>query len=66
MMAKRETMVPRERFLKALHHEVPDRVPIDLGGNQTGIHQNAYRKLATHLGMQDELCIRDAVQSDFE
>jgi len=32
-MATRETMTSRERLLKALHHETPDRVPIDLGGN---------------------------------
>ena len=37
-MPKKETMTPRERVNKALNHEIPDRVPIDLGGNQTGIH----------------------------
>ena len=42
---KKETMTSRERVLKALNHEVPDRVPIDLGGNQTGIHKIAYRSL---------------------
>ena len=35
----KETMTSRERLLKALNHEQPDRVPIDLGGNQTGIHK---------------------------
>ena len=40
-MSKSETMTPRERVLKALNHQIPDRVPIDLGGNQTGIHRNA-------------------------
>jgi uroporphyrinogen decarboxylase len=57
-----ETMTPRQRLLKALHHEIPDRVPIDLGGNQTGIHKNAYLKLARHLGYPDEIEIMDAVQ----
>lgn len=61
-MPNRETLTPRERLLKALHHEVPDRVPIDLGGNQTGIHRNAYRNLIQHLGIQDEIRIMDAVQ----
>ena len=39
----RETMTSRQRMLQALNHQVPDRVPIDLGGNQTGIHKFAYR-----------------------
>jgi uroporphyrinogen decarboxylase len=55
-------MTPRQRVLRALNHEVPDRVPIDLGGNQTGIHKNAYRKLALYLGLPDEVDIMDAVQ----
>ena len=55
-------MTPRERVLRALNHEVPDRVPIDLGGNQTGIHKNAYRNLALYLGLLDGIEIMDAVQ----
>ncbi|MEI7728459.1 MAG: uroporphyrinogen decarboxylase family protein [Verrucomicrobiota bacterium] len=61
-MLKRETMTSRERVLKALNHEIPDRVPIDLGGNQTGIHKNAYRNLVKYLGIADEVRIMDAVQ----
>ena len=48
-------MKPRDRVLTALNHQVPDRVPIDLGGNQTGIHKYAYRDLIEHLGIRDEL-----------
>jgi uroporphyrinogen decarboxylase len=55
-------MTARERVLRALNHQVPDRVPIDLGGNQTGIHKNAYRALVRHLGISDEVRIMDAVQ----
>jgi uroporphyrinogen decarboxylase len=55
-------MTPRERVLTALHHGIPDRVPIDLGGNQTGIHKNAYRRLTDHLGFPEEVRIMDAVQ----
>jgi uroporphyrinogen decarboxylase len=55
-------MTSRERVLAALNHEEPDRVPIDLGGNQTGIHRNAYIDLLDHLGIQDEVQIMDAVQ----
>jgi uroporphyrinogen decarboxylase len=61
-MPKKETMTSRERVNKALNHEIPDRVPIDLGGNQTGIHKNAYRSLIRHLGITDEIRIMDAVQ----
>jgi uroporphyrinogen decarboxylase len=59
---KRETMTPRQRVRRALNHETADRVPIDLGGNQTGIHKNAYRRLARYLGLPDEIEIMDAVQ----
>jgi uroporphyrinogen decarboxylase len=61
-MPTKETMTPRERVLTALDHKIPDRVPIDLGGNQTGIHKNAYRPLIRHLGVADEIRIMDAVQ----
>lgn len=61
-MAQRETLTPRERLLKTLDHETPDRVPIDLGGNQTGIHRNAYGNLIAHLGIRDEVRLMDAVQ----
>ncbi|MGC8828173.1 MAG: uroporphyrinogen decarboxylase family protein [Verrucomicrobiia bacterium] len=61
-MQKRETMTSRERLLKAINHQVPDRIPIDLGGNQTGIHKIAYERLIRHLGIKDEIKIMDAVQ----
>ena len=50
---KPQTMTSRERLLKALNHEEPDRVPIDLGGNQTGIHKFAYEALVKHLGVDE-------------
>ena len=49
-------------MLAALNHQAPDRVPIDLGGNQTGIHKFAYQALLEHLGIADQLVIMDAVQ----
>ncbi len=55
-------MTSRERLLKALNHDAPDRVPIDLGGNQTGIHRVAYEALIKHLGIQDDVSIMDPVQ----
>jgi len=61
-MPHHETMTPRERLSAALNHETPDRVPIDLGGFQTGIHRGAYEKLIGHLGVEDETTILDPVQ----
>jgi uroporphyrinogen decarboxylase len=55
-------MTPRQRVLAAVNHQTPDRVPIDLGGNQTGIHRLAYEALLEHLGMKDQVVIMDAVQ----
>jgi uroporphyrinogen decarboxylase len=51
-----------QRLLTALDHCQPDRVPIDLGGNQTGIHKFAYEKLLAHLGLNEEIVIMDLVQ----
>ncbi len=61
-MAKKETMTSRQRVLKALNHQIPDRVPIDLGGFQTGIHKGAYVELLDYLGIDNELTIMDPVQ----
>ncbi len=58
----KETMSPRERLLKAVNHETPDRVPIDLGGFQTGIHVKAYKNLLLHLGIEDDVQILDPIQ----
>jgi uroporphyrinogen decarboxylase len=58
----KETMTSRDRVLKAVRREIPDRVPIDLGGNQTGIHRVAYAALVRHLGIRDDVVILDAVQ----
>ncbi len=55
-------MTSRQRVLTALNHEVPDRVPIDLGGFQTGIHRKAYIDLLSHLGIEDDVKIMDPVQ----
>ena len=61
-MTGKETMTSRQRVLKSLNHEVPDRAPIDLGGFQTGIHRIAYENLISHLGIEDEITIMDLVQ----
>ena len=47
-------MKPRERFLAALNHETPDRVPLDLGGINTSLMIGTYDNLKRHLGMADQ------------
>jgi len=61
-MSPIETMTPRERVNKALNHEEPDRVPIDLGGFQTGIHRKAYEALLKHFGIHEDIRLLDPVQ----
>lgn len=42
----------RERLLRTLAHQEPDRVPLDLGSTQvTGIHVDAYHRLREVLGL---------------
>lgn len=45
----------RERLLRALEHQEPDRVPIDFGGSSTtAIHREGHRRLCAYLGLPDE------------
>jgi uroporphyrinogen decarboxylase len=53
---------PRERVLKALSHEEPDRVPIDLGGFVSNICIIAYQKLKLALGLAPTYTISNMVQ----
>ena len=47
------SMTSRERVLKTIRHEEPDRLPIDLGGMaSSGIMAIAYARLKEHLGNQ--------------
>ncbi len=55
-------LTPRERVKRALNHQEPDRVPIDLGGYVCGIHEKAYRDLADYLKMKLEVSIYDYMQ----
>jgi uroporphyrinogen decarboxylase len=56
-------MTPRESFHKAIHHEEPDRVPIDVGQDfHNGIHEVAYTNLLQHLGETDEIRLYDRMQ----
>ncbi len=45
-------MNSRERILKSINHEEPDRVPFDLAGSTwSGITNTAYQNLRKHLGL---------------
>jgi hypothetical protein len=47
-------MTSRERVLKTLNHEEPDRVPLDLGGNvATGMHVSSVYELRQALQLDD-------------
>lgn len=54
----------RERILAAIHHQQPDRVPLDLGGmRSTGIMAQTYRDLKEYLNMPEgDLKIFDPTQ----
>ncbi|MGQ9760436.1 MAG: uroporphyrinogen decarboxylase family protein [Thermogutta sp.] len=56
-------MNSRERVLRALAHEEPDRVPIDLGGTrQSGIAAAAYYRLKERLGLRTPTRVYDVYQ----
>ncbi len=49
------TLSHRERVVKALSHEEPDRVPMDFGCIVSSINTRAYANLVKHLGLEEEL-----------
>ena len=54
----------RQRVMAAIRHQIPDRVPVDLGGmRSTGIMAVAYHRLKKHLGIgEGELLVFDTGQ----
>jgi len=51
-----------ERVRTALAHKEPDRIPFDIGGTMvTGINVNALKALRKHLGLSEEVQIRDKI-----
>src|SRR5512146_2133506 len=57
-------MTSRERVRAAIHHESPDRVPLDLGSTDvSSIHIRAYRRLCEKLGVAEEVQIQDPLQN---
>src|ERR1051325_11287501 len=48
-------MTPRERVIKALNHEEPDRVPIDLFFHAGMLTDPSYFALKKHLGIEGDI-----------
>ena len=61
---QKETLTRRQRVLAAINHQIPDRVPIDLGMHfSTGISAFAYKRLREYLGLgTDEIYVPDCWQ----
>lgn len=56
-------MNSRERVLKTINHQEPDRVPVDLGGSiVTSIMAGALVRLRHHLGLNGSVKVTDAFQ----
>ena len=56
-------MTSRERVLKAVNFEAPDRVPIDLGGiRASGMNAVVYDKLKKRMGIDTPTRIHDTMQ----
>lgn len=57
-------MNSRERVMAAIRHEIPDRVPLDLGGmRSTGIMALPYARLKEHLGIfEGDIYVFDIMQ----
>ena len=55
-------MLARDRFTTTMEHREPDRVPIDLGGEVTGISIGASAALKRHLGIDAPDEVADRVQ----
>jgi uroporphyrinogen decarboxylase len=57
-----KSMTSRERVRTALNHREPDRVPVDLGGWQSGISHETYVPLKALLGVKAETRVDERVQ----
>ena len=56
-------MTSRERVMRAINHQPPDRVPIDLGATrQSGISASAYHQLKQRLHLHTPTRVVDLIQ----
>jgi len=61
-MKEGKIMNSRERVRAVLNHQEPDRVPVDLGGYQSGIMVVTYNKLKEALSIDKETEILEVIQ----
>ncbi|HSR11338.1 MAG TPA: hypothetical protein VLS90_07810, partial [Thermodesulfobacteriota bacterium] len=54
MNSKSGLLTRRERLIRALNHQEPDRIPIDMGSVGGGITDIAYARLREYLGFASE------------
>ncbi|NLN17299.1 MAG: uroporphyrinogen decarboxylase [Firmicutes bacterium] len=47
-------MTRRERVVRAINHQEPDYVPLDLGGGGAGMLDLTYYKMMEHLGFEED------------
>jgi uroporphyrinogen-III decarboxylase len=53
ILSDQHSMTSRERFLTALNHREPDRIPIDFGATGvTGVHASVVAQLRDHFGLE--------------
>lgn len=64
MSTMNDYLSPRERVMKSLNHQQPDRVPIDFSGHRSsGISAIAYNRLRKQLGYPDKpIRVYDPIQ----
>jgi uroporphyrinogen decarboxylase len=55
-------MTSKQRMQLVLNHDIPDRVPVDLGGWQSGICYDAYNRLKDLLQLQGETVLLERMQ----
>ena len=56
-------MTSRERVLRAINHQAPDRAPVDLGATrQSGIAASAYHRLKQRLNLHTATRVVDLIQ----
>jgi len=56
-------MTSRERVFKAVNHEEPDRVPIDLGAMRaSGVNAVVYHKMKVRMGLDTPTKVHDPMQ----
>jgi uroporphyrinogen decarboxylase len=61
--SREKSMNSRQRLLTSLSHREPDHVPLDIGGSDvTGIHRDAYKRLAGYFGFSEVAPICEIVQ----